>query len=312
MTTQDELAAKLDELLKRTATEHAEKIPFRVFWDSWFKGMSAMKAKATVMSINSSWKHLEPIVGDRAIDEITGEFWTNNVIPMVRERTHPGVKFANDRKWLSSCLKWCEENGKGPKGWHRPKLVDPDPERAAGKAYTVDETDRLILNADWLLLPKIILALEHFMRRSEIALLSKERVDRNRQIIYLRAEDTKIRKARSFPYNDKMELLFKCLDEHYEQLRSPWIFPSPLDPLKPIGRGGFATSWETCRRRAGVKGKFHELRHTALTRAARSSANIALVCQMAGLDVAMAQKVYWHFDEEDLRKLWTEKQLKGA
>lgn len=293
------IADKLRELQALIGEEKESRPPIRELWESWFCGMKMMKSDATVMSIRSTWKHLDPLIGSRQLSDITGELWTNMIIPKVRERTHPGFKFANCRKWLSMFMKWADENGKSQHGWRRPRLMDPDPEIEPGRAYTVDETTRLIDNADYLLLPKIILALDHFMRRSEIAFLSKERVDRKKQIIHLRAIDTKIRKARSFPYNDKMETLFKSLEEHNNN--SPYIFPSPINNQKSIGRDGFSSAWATCKKNAHVIGRFHWLRHTALTRAFKAGGNPALICQMAGLDIKMAQSTYLHFSVDDLR-----------
>lgn len=280
--------------------------PIGELWKSWAHGMGQMKSQATVSSIKSSWKHFEPLIGHRQLDEITGELWTNEIIPGIRAKTHPGFKFFNLRKWLAMFLKWAEENRKGSKDWRKPRLVDPDPERDPGRAYSIEETDRLISNADWLLLPKIIMGLEHFMRRSEIALLSKDRVNRGKRTIHLRAQDTKIRKPRTFPYNQRLEDLFIIMDQKHAELKivSPWIFPSPLDPSKSIGRDGFSSAWQTCKRRANVVGKFHWIRHTALTRAFKApGANHSLVCKFAGLDIQMAMKIYVHIEIDDMREV---------
>jgi hypothetical protein len=118
----------------------------------------------------------------------------------------------------------------------------------------------------------------------------------------LPARITKIRKARSFPYNENLEAHFQILDAKYGANRK-YLFPSPVNPGRSIGRDGFATAWQTCKRRAGVVGKFHWLRHSALTRAFRSGKNPALICQVAGLDIKMAQSTYLHFEPEDCREV---------
>lgn len=302
-----EIADKLRELQSLIGEDTAIHPTIAELWESWAKGMSLMKSEATVASIKSAWKHLEPLIGHRHLQEITGEFWVNEIIPAIRSKTHPEFRFFNCKKWISMFFKWCDENQKAPTGWRRPRLIDPDPETKVGKAYSVEETDALILHADWFLRPKIILALELFMRRSEIALLSKDRVDREKRIIYLRAEDCKTRHARSFPFNDAVEEQFKILDEHLGHLNSPWVFPSPNDPSKSIGRDGFSTAWATCKRKAKVIGRFHELRHTALTRAFRGGGNSALICAMAGLNIDVAQRIYLHFSVDDLREVLEKK-----
>lgn len=305
---QEEMLAKLNELLKRSEIDKGEKVLIHVLWASWFRGMSGTKAEATISSIASSWKHLEPLIGNRILDEITGEFWTNEIIPSIRAKTHQGIKFANDRKWLSMFMKWCDENNKGAPGWRRPRLIDPDPETEPGYVYSPEEMNRLVMAADWLLLPKIVMANPHFMRRSEIALMSKERIDRANRLIYLRAEDTKIRKPRIIPYNERLESLFVVMDAKHAELGivSPWLFPSPINPMKPIGRGGFSTAWETCRRTAGVLeiGTFHDLRRTALTNATNADgANHMQICKVAGLAIEMLQRTYYIPKIEDLRKV---------
>lgn len=277
-------------------------------WPLWEQGIKNTKRANTAASVVSSQKHLKPYIWDLFLDDMTNEWWVNVYIPKKRaEVDKNGVsrekrKFFNDLKWLSMFLKWCDENGKAPTGWRRPRLTDPDPERAAGKAYTHEETDALIQAADWLLLPKIIMGLEHFMRRSEIALLEKAWVDRENRTISLPASVTKIKKARSFPYSERLELMFECLDEKYGKLNSPYVFPSPRNPMKSIGRDGFASSWTSCRTVANVKGRFHDLRHTGLTRAVKSPGfNPSLICDVAGLAIEELQRTYLHFTIDDKR-----------
>jgi hypothetical protein len=299
------LAEKLDELLRLQKGDPEAQPTVGQLWNSWEAGMRTTKSEGTIKSIASARKHLEPRVFHFKLVELDGEWWATKFIPDVRLVTgNNEFKFFNIRKWTSMFLKWADENRKGPKDWRRPRLIDPDPEVAAGRAYSIEETTALMFHADWLLKPKIVMALEHFMRRSEIAFLAKERVDRKKQIIYLRAQDTKIRKARSFPYNDNLEKLFIVIDDHYAKLNSPWVFPSPKDISISIGRDGFSSAWATCKRLAGVVGRFHWLRHTALTRAFKASgSNPALICEMAGLQISEAQKTYLHFEIDDMRSV---------
>lgn len=298
-----ELIAKLEELRFLMGDMPVRDVPtVAALWESWSKGMFEMKSDATKLSIKGSWKHLKPIIGTRTLDDITGEFWTNEIIPTVRARTHPGFKFFNMRKWLGMFSKWCEENRKGSRDWRKPRLVDPDPEIAKGRAYSIEETDRLYANADKILKPKLVMALEHFMRRSEIALCEMDFIDREKRIISLPARATKIRKARSFPYNDRLEAHFQELDETYGKDRK-FLFPSPVNRDRSIGREGFSSAWASCKRRAGVVGKFHWLRHTALTRALGAlGANVMVICEIAGLRVEEAQRTYMHVSEERKRE----------
>lgn len=277
-------------------------------WPVWFQGKSETKSENTAASIASSWKNLEPYAAGLFPDELTEDWWLTVYIPRKREeispktkKSNPKRKFMNERKWLLAFLKHLKRQDMIAKV---PNLIDPDPPREKGRALTKEETDALVQAADWLLLPKIVMALEHFMRRSEIALLEKAWVDRTNRVINLPAWVCKTRHARRIPYNDRLELLFECLDEKYGKLQSPYVFPSPADPMRPIARDGFMTAWRSCKERAKIKGKvnFHWLRHTGLTRAFKAAGvNVAKVCAVGGLDVQEAMDTYVHFQLDDLR-----------
>lgn len=281
----------------------------REIWPIWQAAATGSSRDATKMSVDASRKHLEPYIFDRFIDEITGEWWQTVYVPQKRAEinektglTREKRKFFNDRKWLSMFLKWCDENGKTPAGWKKPKLSDPDPPRDVGKAYEWDEYERMLDAADWSMMTKLVMSCEHFMRRSEVALMAKDRIDRKKRTIHLRALDTKIKKPRTFPYNESLEWLFLILETRPTAVDSPWLFPSPGNPAKSIGRGGFQTAWQSIRRIARVSGRWHDLRHTGLTWALkRPGANVALICTFAGLAIDEAQKTYLHFTTDDMR-----------
>lgn len=297
-------AAKLKELQAMLGENTTEQPKVRELWSDWYEGMRTTKSKGTSDSILTSWKRLEPFIADKTIPEITNILFTNKIIPTIRKERKQDFKFANIRKWLGMFLGHCIENGLAPSGYRKPRFSNPDPETHAGKDYSLEETDRLMKHADWKMKPKLIMSLNHFMRRSEVALLSCDRLDRINRVIHLRAEDTKIRKARSFPYNQDLEDALVVLDQNYARLKikSSWVFPSPINHSKSIGRDGFATAWESLKRDAKVKGRWHDLRHSALSRAFKvPGANQALICAMAGLNISVAQKIYLHITIEDLK-----------
>jgi integrase len=279
-------------------------------WVEWRNGKAAAnKRQATMDSIDSTWKNLEPFAADLFPDEITEQWWLGVYIPKMRERPHPRTglpnpkrKFMNDRKWLVSFLKSLHRQGVIAK---LPHIINPDPARDEGKVYSDEVMAKLYDAADWSLFAKLVMGAEHFMRRWEIGGMSKARINRTDRIIYLRAEDTKIKKPRAFAYNEALEWIFMILDAKSET-ESPWLFPSPKDPMNPIRKDGFMTAWRAAKKRAGLIGKanFHWLRHTGLSKAfAAPGANPALICHAAGLSLDEAQKTYLHYGPEDTRNV---------
>src|SRR3990167_7794192 len=144
-------------------------------WPIWQTAATSSSRDATKLSVAASKKHLAPYIFDKFIDELTNEWWQTEYVPKKRAEvvnadtgaTREKRKFFNDRKWLGMFLKWCDENGKTPVGWRKPRLSDPDPARDVGKAYEWAEYERMLDVADWSMMTKLVMSCEHFMRRSE-------------------------------------------------------------------------------------------------------------------------------------------------
>lgn len=267
-----------------------------VLFPGW-QDLNKTKAPATVASIESSWKHLKPYIQDFLPEEITERFWEGVYIPEKRLTHGQDRKFFNDRKWLSMFLLFLKREGVIDAV---PKLRNPDPECKVGKVYTDDELQRLLQNAGPDLKLQILMAVSMGMRKSEIMKLTWARIDMANRVIHLRAEDTKIRKARSFAISAVVYRLLELRDRS-----KAFLFPSPLNPNKPQVNG-IERAWQRCKRAAKVIGRFHDLRHTFLTRAFRSkNVNPALICFYAGLSLIEAQDRYLHFTIDDTREVVT-------
>lgn len=261
-----------------------------------FIDQKRIKSPATVYSIENSWKHLEPYIGRMLPEEIDEKWWEAVYIPQKRRETTQDRKFFNDRKWLAMFLLSLKRLGVIKK---TPELINPDPERAAGKVFTDEEVAALLANADADLSLQILMAVTMGMRKGEIMGLSWDRIDMRKRTITLRAEDTKIRKARKFGISD---VVYERLKERAGK-GQVWLFPSPVDPTQRQRSDGNKSAWETCRDRSGVTGRFHDLRHTFLTVAFKTSTNPALICHYAGLSLEEAQRTYLHLTEEDTRQV---------
>lgn len=259
-----------------------------------FIDQKRIKSSATVYSIENTWKHLEPFIGRMLPEEIDEKWWESVYIPQKRRETTQDRKFFNDRKWLSMFLLSLKRMGVIKK---TPMLIDPDPEREAGKVFSDEEIAALLANADEDLQLQILMAVTMGMRKGEIMGLSWDRIDMRKRTVTLRAEDTKIRKARKFGISG---VVYGRLKDRAGK-GQVWLFPSPVDPTQRQRSDGNKSAWESCRNKAFVFGRFHDLRHSFLTRAFKTSANPALICHYAGLSLDEAQKTYLHFTEEDTR-----------
>jgi|GEM_PF-3429036 len=257
-----------------------------------FLELKKIKSKATVDSMTNQWeKHLKEYFGGMILDEVTDSEWLRYVAK--KRQVSPDRKFFNDRKYLSMFLHWCHREGFIEK---LPKLEDVDPEITVGKTFTPEEIDKLLYSAGDDLALQILMAYTMGMRIGEILSLEWTQIDWSKRAIHLPAYKTKIRKARTFGMSD--EVFYRLSGRHEEHV-SEWVFPSPADPSRSVGKGGNKSAWNSCRRAAGVAGRFHDLRHSFLTQAFKSSVNPALICHYAGLSLEEAQRTYLHFSHED-------------
>jgi integrase len=263
-----------------------------------FVELKKIKSPATYASIKNQWeKHLKPYFGGMRIADVTEAEWQRYVHE--KRKTMPTRKFFNDRKYLSMFLNWMHREGSLRQ---LPKLHDVDPETKVGKIFTDDEISRLIEHANQNLKLQILMALTMGMRKSEILTLEFSQIDFDKKTIHLPAEKTKIRKARTFGISD---ICFSRLLARSRQATTRYVFTATRGAIGSMRTGGEMRAWVFCKRRAGVVGRFHDLRHTFLTRAFKESVNPALICDYAGLSLDEAQKTYLHFDHDDTRVVST-------
>lgn len=249
------------------------------------------RRKKTIVSVNLHLtKHLLPYFTGWPIDTVA-EQWEKYVEHKRRET--PDRKFFNDAKHMRSILKLAYEKGM----LTRPaKIANPDAKTEVGKEYTEAEIERLLANASGDLRLQIKMAYLMGMRRSEILLLAWERVDLKSGIIELTAADTKTKLPRQVPIHAEV---WAELDVRRRRALSPWVFPSPVDAERPVEDN--KTAWRNCREAARVDGRFHDLRHTCVTRMLFVF-NIppAKVAAIVGMSLAVMQR-YSHPKGKHLR-----------
>lgn len=262
-----------------------------------FLATKKTKSPNTFKMYNNEWKnHLNKAFGHMLVEDVTETEWMKWVTK-VRE-TNPTRKFNNPRATLRGFLRWCVRNNFLSKS---PVLENVDPKRNAGKVFTDEEILRLLSAANDQMNLQIRMGCEMMMRRAEVTELQWYQVDLEKKTIHLPAAKTKIRKARTFGMSANV---FKALSRRALLNPGPddYVFESTEVQGKSFARSSGYLAWDDVRKRAGVSGRFHDLRHTGLTKAFKSAkANPALICDYAGLSMVEAQKTYLHFTPEDTR-----------
>ena len=115
--------------------------------------------------------------------------------------------------------------------------------------------------------------------------------------------------GRVIPMNDS---LFAVFSQHaawfakdFGELKPEWFVfawgsPKPTDPARPATN--LQTSWENAKQRAGVECRFHDLRHTSISRMAESGVPDTTIMAIAGhVSRAMLER-YSHISMVGKRK----------
>lgn len=146
------------------------------------------------------------------------------------------------------------------------------------------------------------------MRKDEGMLLTWERFDLKTGLITLRPEDVKTgsrtKRGRQIIVADWVRERFIARYEQQKLLNSPWVFPSPRNPMNP--QRSIKTAWKGAKRRAGITGRlrWHDLRHSGISYLIHvCKLDIVKVSEFVGTSVRTLQRVYLHTRPEHTKEV---------
>jgi integrase len=168
------------------------------------------------------------------------------------------------------------------------------------------------------LAPFVTLAIETGARKNVIRTLHWKWIDFGNACIRFGKDKTPSSTGRVIPLNRRaLETLKFWAQQFPEHKPEHYVFPAEryggsgdvfgafayaTDPTKPMG--SIKEAWEAAKGRAGVKCRFHDLRHTAVSRMLDAGVPIAKVAKIVGWSAATMVRMaarYGHFALEDLR-----------
>jgi integrase len=157
-----------------------------------------------------------------------------------------------------------------------------------GKALAPEEEARLLTECakgDSACFTAVTLALNTTMRSDEIKTLRQRQVDLWDRILTVGKSKTEGGRGRTIPLNpDVMHALTKWAERFPEHQPEHYLFPrcesKRIDVTKPTK--GWRTAWRNACKRAGFHVRFHDLRHTAITKLAESPASDQTIISIAG------------------------------
>lgn len=248
---------------------------------------------------NQLFNHIKPWFGNYDPEKITNNLWRRYALQ--RRTRDPECSLFNARKYLWKVVNWAFD-----KRIIRGKFVPDDFDEgreSPGIVLSDLEFHKVfrLLNQSWQDIASFGWGMG--MRVGEIKAMRWEWIDEKTHELNLPAWVTKTRRPRSPVVPDH---LYKVLerrlrDQEMSKLASEFVFPSPVDPKKHFSKGDQA--WQRAKRNAGVECRFHDLRHTWLTRAFKTSNRYAEICEYAGLTLEEAIETYVEFTDEDMRKI---------
>lgn len=191
--------------------------------------------------------------------------------------------------------------------------------KSNAKAYSLEEKQKLIEAARNTRSPhihlSIVIAQSTGMRAGEIRQLRWADLNFEKSYLTVGRSKTDAGEGRTIPLNPDLQ---NALLQHREWFvarfgiadPSWYLFPTgrsnKLDPTRPVTT--LKTAWSNVRKRAGVKGRLHDTRHTFITELAESGAGDQTIMDIAGHVSPQMVKHYSHIRMQTKRdaveKVW--------
>jgi integrase len=235
--------------------------------------------------------HVKRLLGDKLVVEITPKVVKGYQTSRLRQPAGP--KTINDEVQL--LIRLCGDQGE----WIRATLrrekalklpLPPSP----GRPYSAEEKARMLEEAQKLRTPQmhaaLALDLNTGLRDKELREIRWEQIDLlHKRALTVGQSKTEAGTGRVIPLNATALAALKAHAAWYArrfgECRAEWyVFPFgtplPKDPTRPIT--SFKTAWTKVRAKAGVKGRWHDNRHTLVTELAESGAGDEVIMGIAG------------------------------
>jgi integrase len=178
-----------------------------------------------------------------------------------------------------------------------------------GRALSREEEEKLLLacasSRSRSLLPAVTLALQTGLRHDELRLLKWRQIDFDNNAVTVGKSKTAHGAGRSVPLNGRaLKALTDWAQEFPKRKPSHYVFLSEkvgvatddripvvydANPEKPIG--SWKVAWTTARQHAGVTCRFHDLRHTTVTRLLERGVPFAIVATIMGWSPATSVRM---------------------
>jgi integrase len=311
-TSNEQLALKIERKRHREIEEltHGIKRPsapvlFSVAANDWLQLKEPTWAEKTHVNATLDVGHLKKHLGALLLTDITDKDIADYITSRRTEKAADKT-IRNELGTLRGILKrhrlWAQLKDDGVR---LPRGREED----TGVAISADDEAKLLkacaASRSRSLLPVVTLALTTGMRHDELRLLRWRQVDFANEAIKVGKSKTEHGAGRSVPLNARA---LKTLQEWSAQFpdRKPahYIFPSEkvgfsgndeipevfdTNPTKPIT--SWKTAWKTAKTAAGIECRFHDLRHTTVTRLLERGQAFAVVAEIMGWSAATAVRM---------------------
>jgi integrase len=317
-TANEQLALKIERKRRREVEEVAHGIRrpsapvlLSVASKDWLELKEPTWAKKTHVNASLDVGHLKKHLGGLLLSDITDKDIADYITSRRTEKAADKT-IRNEIGTLRGILKrhrlWAQLKDDGVR---LPRGRDED----TGVALSSEDETKLLAacaaSRSRSLLTVVTLALSTGMRHDEMRLLRWRQVDFANEAIKVGKSKTEHGTGRSVPLNKQaLKTVQEWSKEFPDRKSAHYVFPSEkvgisgndeipqvfdTDPTKPIT--SWKTAWGTAKTGAGVECRFHDLRHTTVTRLLECGQSFAVVAEImgwsAGTAVRMAKR-YGH------------------
>lgn len=271
--------------------------------------IQSAKSKNTYQQSIQICKHLEwfynlPLNGfETDFEEEWAAYVAHQKDQAAKENKKPR-KLGHDRRYLVQALKRATNKGWIKKAFKKTDFSLLESTEPIGK-HVSDEDMQKLLNClvnhekTWF---QVMIAYKMGMRISEILQLRKSEVDLQACEINLDSTRLKTRKPRKVPIPIVPSLI--PLFKKYYSMSQTYIFPSTtktsVNHNKPQSDNSYW--WDKARRNAGVRCRFHDLRHSAISNSLARGLQPLDACNIFGATMEVIQRCYHHIRKADRQK----------